>query len=140
VVVATVDGLGAPGPAPEPTAPDLSWAPALTGFVPPADLPVSRAGAVGGTMEVTITDGDVLTISVTYTGFTDDGDLVLDGTEVITNEGGPTGSLTYDADLVVSGGHTGYLRAIGVAGTAAGGFTGTVESDLDGHTVTLTLG
>lgn len=140
LVVATVDGLGEPGPAATVTSPDLTWAPTLTGFVPPADLPASRDGLVSGSMEVVVTDGDELSITVTYTGFSDGDDLVLDGTETITNAGGPTGSLTYTADITVSGGHSGYLRATGVSGTAAGGFTGTVESELDGRTVTLQLG
>ncbi len=141
VVVATVDGLDRSGTAPSPQLPDVSWAPPLTDYSPPSpDLPVSRPGEVSGSMESTVTDGDLLTISITYTDFSDDGEWVLDGTETISNAGGPTGSVTYEADLVVSGDHTGYLRATGVDGTASDGFTGQIVSEVDGHLVELALG
>ena len=46
----------------------------------------------------------------------------------------------YEADVEVSGGHQGYLRATGVQGDAAGGFTGRIESEVDGNVAELTLG
>jgi hypothetical protein len=141
VVISTLDGIGQPGAAPTPQLPDLSWAPVLIGYAPPASaIPESRTGDASGTMEVEVTDTADLTITVTYTGFSDDGDWVIDGTETIVNSGGPTGSLTYTADLTLSGAHSGFLRAVDVTGTAAEGFTGTIESEVDGNAATLVLG
>jgi hypothetical protein len=141
VVISTLDGIGEPGPAPSPQLPDPSWAPVLIGYAPPASaIPASRAGEVSGTMEVEVIDTGDLTITVTYTGFSDDGDWVIDGTETIVNSGGPTGSLTYAADLTLSGVHSGFLRAVDVTGTAADGFTGTIESQVDGNAAELVLG
>ncbi len=91
-------------------------------------------------MEIAVTEGDTLTISVTYVDFSDDGEWVVNGTETISNTGGPTGSMTYSADLVLSGSHTGFMRAIDVQGSASGGFTGRIESEVDGHAVDLVLG
>ena len=53
--------------------------------MPPA-LPIaeSRDGEVSGSVTVTQTDGDTPgsgTIEVTYDGYSDDGEWVLDGTE-----------------------------------------------------------
>jgi hypothetical protein len=141
VVVATLDGIGEPGPALTPQSPDLSWAPPLADYAPPSPvLPSSRAGEASGSVDVTVDDGDTLSITVVYADFSDDGEWVLDGTETITNTGGPTGSMTYAADVVVSGGHKGHLRAIDVDGSATGGFTGSIESEVDGHRTILDLG
>ena len=140
VVISTLDGIGDPAPAPSPQLPDLSWAPPLIGYAPPASaVPPSRDGDVSGTMEVTVTDTGDLTITVAYTDFSDDGTWVLDGTETIFNSGGPTGQLTYSADLTLSGEHSGFLRAIDVDGTALDGFTGRIESEVDGRAAELVL-
>lgn len=59
VVVATLEGIGEIGSAPDPESPDLSWAPPLAGDGPPSPpIPESRAGAVRGSIEVTVTDVD----------------------------------------------------------------------------------
>lgn len=138
LVVATVDGLGPAGERPMPTTPDLGWAPLLAGYAPGGPyIPESRDGAVSGRMEVTVTSAAALAIEVTYTGFSDDGEWILDGMEWIVNVGGPTGSVEYEADVRVSGGHEGYLRATGVRGNAASGFTGRIESDVDGSVTVL---
>jgi hypothetical protein len=141
VVVATLDGLETPGSAPTPRRPDLSWAPPLADFSPPAPpLPASRNGNASGSIEVAVAEGETLTISITYRDFSDDGEWVIDGSETITNTGGATGSVTYVADLTVGGEHSGYLRAIDVDGSATGGFTGRIESEVDGRSVELKLG
>lgn len=133
LVVSTVDGLGPGTERPAPTTPDLGWAPSLAGYSPGGPyIPESREGAVSGRMDVTVTSAASLTIDVTYTGFSDDGEWVLDGTEWILNVGGPTGSVEYAADIQVSGGHEGYLRAVDVRGNAIAGFTGRIESAVDG--------
>lgn len=140
LVVSTVDGLGPGGERPVPTTPDLGWAPRLAGYAPGGPyIPESRDGAASGRMDVTVTSAGALTIDVTYTGFSDDGEWVLDGTEWIMNAGGPTGSVEYAADIRVSGGHTGYLRATGVQGGALSGFSGRIESDVDGAIAVLDL-
>ena len=92
-----------------------------------------------GPLADTAASGEDLAIAVTYTGFSDDGERVLDGTEYIVNAGGPTGSVEYEADIRVSGGHEGYLRASGVQGNAATGFTGRIESSVDGASSVLDL-
>jgi hypothetical protein len=141
VIVSTLDGVDGTTSSPTPQLPDLSWAPPLDGYAPPAPaIPTSRAGAVSGTLEVTVVDTGDLTIATTYTDFSDDGDWVIDGTETIVNRGGPAGQVTYSADLVLSGAHTGYLRAVDVDGSAIDGFTGRIESEVDGNVVALDLG
>lgn len=141
VVIAVLDGIGEPGPVPSPELPDLSWAPPLADYSPPAPpLPTSRAGEVSGTMEVTVTEGETLTISVTYVDFSDDGEWVLDGTETIANTGGVVGSVSYSADITVGGAHDGHLTATGVEGSPGDGFVGRIESEVDGHRSELVLG
>jgi hypothetical protein len=48
--------------------------------------------------------------------------------------------LDYDADVTLSGDHTGFLRATAVRGDAANGFTGSIESEVDGSIAVLELG
>lgn len=115
------------------TIPSMSWAPALAGFVPPTpQLPRSRPGRSGGKVEVTATrTDDRLEISLRYRKFSDVRGWVLDGTERATNTGGPFGALTYSADIRVSGHHRGRLLVENPDGNV-GGFTGVVDSTLDG--------
>jgi hypothetical protein len=138
LVVVTVDGLYPSGERPLPTTPDLGWAPLLAGYAPGGPyIPESRNGNSSGRMEVTVTSDVALTIEVAYNGFSDDGKWILDGTERIVNAGGPTGSVEYEANVEVTGSHDGYLLATGVQGNASGGFTGRIESEVDGSLTVL---
>lgn len=120
------------------------WAPPLAGYVPDdPPLPRSRRGRVSGRMVVTTGPSPVQGfgsgIEVRYLGFSDERGLVLDGVEragyTVTGflYGNPS---VYDADVVVSGRHRGWLRASGVP-IGPGGVGGTIESQLDGRRVSL---
>ena len=131
---ATATAARPAAPSPEP-----AWAPALPGFVPPPwPAQPSRDGEESGTATVTRRAGPEpgqSIVEVRYDGFSDDGDWVVDGTEAATYDDGLLGATTYTADLQLSGAHQGYLRAD--ATISAGGIDGTIESDVDGRTLTL---
>ncbi|MBX3313406.1 MAG: hypothetical protein KF906_03720 [Actinobacteria bacterium] len=113
---------------------DPTWAPALAGYVPDGvPTPQSRDGKTSGTVTVEVVDtADQLTVSLTYDGFSDDGEWVIDGTERAERRGGTT---TYTADLTLTGDHEGFLRADAVI--SVGGIEGTITSSVDGHELTL---
>ena len=139
VIVDLVDRQPSPAPDPAPPSPAPTWAPELAGFVPDA-LPLveSRDGEAGGSMTVTHTEGDQPgsgSIEVTFDGFSDDGEWVIDGTESATYDGGLTGGCEYQADLTVSGDHEGFLRAD--ATITPGSIDGTLESEVDGRSLSL---
>jgi hypothetical protein len=122
------------GPSPSPR-----WAPELAGLVPDS-LPIaeSRDGLVSGTVTVSQTDGERPgsgAIEVSYDGFSDDGEWVVDGTESSTYDGGLVGGCEYRADLRVSGGHEGTLRAD--ARISPGSIDGTIVSTVDGRELSL---
>ncbi|MCB1014949.1 MAG: hypothetical protein KDB10_07500 [Acidimicrobiales bacterium] len=139
VVVHLADRSPAPAPSVDPS-PAPSWAPALAGYVPD-ELAVaeSRDGEVSGRVIVEFTPspggGGAGTIEVTYEGYSDDGEWVVDGTESATFEGGLAGSSRYTADLTLSGDHDGFLRAD--ATIAPTGIDGTIESEVDGRALRL---
>jgi hypothetical protein len=114
--------------------PDPGWAPELAGFVPPVVVPgESRDGEHSGSVTVTVTEQDGgQTVAVTYDDFSDDGEWVVDGIERSDRR---SGIATYTADLTLSGGHEGYLRADAVI--SIGGIEGEITSSVDGHELTL---
>src|SRR5262249_51274434 len=57
-----------PGPLPS-----LAWAPPLEGYVPPAFVPAPGTGAFSGTAAVVYATEAPQQITVTYTGYSDDG-------------------------------------------------------------------
>lgn len=127
-------------PGTPPTTPEPTWAPALSGFVPPApELLGSRKGKAGGSVTVTRAPDPAKpgagTVEVTYRRFDDGDGWVIDGTEGATYQGGLTGRTDYHADLTVSGEHTGNLKAD--AKISPGGLDGTIESTVDGRTLRL---
>lgn len=122
------------------TVPTPRWAPTVTGYVPPTPAPGrSRRGHVAGRVQVrTARTGDTVSIRVTYRHFADVKGWILDGEESITNTGGTFGAMTYAADVRLSGRHRGRLHAVDVRGDLSG-FTGTVDSTLDGAPMHLDL-
>ncbi|NNE19174.1 MAG: hypothetical protein HKN10_11940 [Myxococcales bacterium] len=127
--------IGAP---PEPS-PTPTWAPAAEGFVPEGLRPQSsRDGAVSGTAEITFTEGEPNTLEVVYTNFSDDGDWVVGGVERSEYTPGLAGSTTYNAELTLSGAHTGFLRAEGVLITA-GAIGPAITSEVDGRQLELSI-
>lgn len=139
VIVDLVDREPSPAPDLAPVSPAPTWAPALGGHVPAAPPEVrSRAGEVSGTLTVQRTPGERPgsgTVEVTFDGFSDDGEWVVDGTESARYDGGLTGGCDYRADLAVSGDHEGYLRAD--ASIEPGSIDGTIESEVDGRSLAL---
>jgi hypothetical protein len=71
--------------------------------------------------------------NVTYHGYSDDGEIVLDGTETFTHLLSPA---TYAASLAVSGKHTGSLSASGPFFAEPPASNGSVVSVLDGYELT----
>ena len=123
-----------------PEVPRSTWAPELVGHTPEAPpLPRSRRGRLGGRAVVEATrSGDRVEITIRYRDFRDRRGWTIDGEESITNTGGPFGSMTYSADLRVSGRHRGRLHAENVAGNLSA-FSGTLTSRLDGVRMTMAL-
>jgi hypothetical protein len=123
--------------------PSPRWAPRLAGYVPPDPrLPSSRKGRIAGRMSVTVgrspVPGRQLFIEVAYRHFSDRPGFVIDGVERSDYDppalyGGPS---VYSADLVVSGRHTGFLRAANV-GITNGSIDGRIESMVDGRRLSL---
>ena len=126
--------------------PDPSrWAPALAGYVPPDSAPpASRRGRVSGTMDVELGSapagsGYQNSIRVTYTNFADTRGWVINGVEsAYYDTPGQLGpAAEYSANLVLSGRHTGYLQATNVVINPGVSITGTITSELDGHSLSL---
>jgi hypothetical protein len=139
VVVHLTDREPSPAPDPAPS-PAPTWAPPLAGYVPePLPVAVSRDGEVSGRVTVVhVPSPDVPgagTIEVSYEEYSDDGEWVIDGTESASYDGGLTGGTDYAADLVLSGEHTGSLRADVRISPAA--MDGTIESEVDGRVLRL---
>jgi hypothetical protein len=114
------------------------WAPTLAGYVPAAfSAPRSRDGHRSGRASVTSSEsGGRRTVTVVFDRFSDDGEWVVSGTESATFSGGLTGETGYRADLTLSGAHRGFLRA-DAPSLGAGGLTGTIVSEVDGHRLEL---
>lgn len=139
VVVHLTDRSPAPA-APVEASPSPTWAPPLDGYVPdPLPVLESREGEVSGSVTVTHTaDPDrpgAGTIEVVYDGYSDDGAWVIDGVERAEFDGGLVGGSRYEADLELSGDHSGWLRADATITPAE--ITGSIESVVDGNELSL---
>ena len=139
VIARLTDREPVPPEAPE-RSPVPDWAPLLAGYVPASWEPAeSRAGTVSGRVEVIEeTDGDQTTITVTYHDFAEEAGWVIDGVEAASFDAGLLGSTHYTADLTLSGGHHGWLRAD--ATLSAAGIDGEITSSVDGHALRLPAG
>ncbi len=130
--VATLDDRRPVEPRPAATTPEPTWAWRYDEY-PLSQRTATQTvrGAAKGTAEIAFTGGFVTgRYAVTYRGYSDDGEHVLDGTEVFDS---PmiVSDATYTVDLTVSGAHAGSMK---------GGFTltgkdlqGEVTSVLDGQ-------
>jgi poly(3-hydroxybutyrate) depolymerase len=133
IVVAQLDDRVAQGRPASGRSPEPLWAAPLEGFVPPeAETPVSRAGHVSGTIDITAGPAadDRTALEVTYRNFSDDGEWVIEGSERAEYKGGLTGQTSYTADLSLVGTHRGFLRA--AATISVGGIAGSIDSEVDG--------
>ncbi len=143
-VVVTRLGRAPEKVAPPATTPTSAWAAPVVGFVPPDPAaPTGRAGRRTGQMTViespsTVAGYDTL-LEVSYRNFSDEAGFVINGVEraLVSGVGTVRERSLYSAGLVVSGRHSGYLRATEVA-IGPTGVVGTIESDLDGRRLTLT--
>lgn len=106
-------------------------------------------GKTSGSAAVTITENSaktgVMSISVTYTNYGDDGIDTINGTESAQNKGTPSSDITLHEDLTLTGKHAGSKKT-----SEPGGYTispravisgtynpvGTMTTILDGHTYT----
>lgn len=100
--------------------------------------PESRDGLVSGRVVITFVEGEPIELEVLYSNFSDDGEYILDGYERSSFTPGLAGTATYDADIVLSGEHTGFLRADNVRMDVAG-IQPAVVSELDGNRLELSL-
>ena len=134
LVVAELPDRRPVGDRPPVEVPDPGWAPSLAGFVPEVvPVPRSRAGSQSGSVIVEVTQaGGALVVQLSYLDFSDDGEWVINGTERADRRDGAT---TYAADLVLSGDHDGFLRAIAVISIA--GIEGEITSEVDGRQLAL---
>jgi hypothetical protein len=125
--------------------PVARWAEQLAGYVPPdPDGPrrsFSRAGRASGRVTVRRTRsaraGYAERIEVRYRRFADERGFVLDGVERAdyTLPGVYGGASRYDADIRLSGRHTGYLKATGVR--IGPGLRGTIRSRVGDRRLSL---
>ncbi|MDB4988627.1 MAG: hypothetical protein JWN04_3805 [Myxococcaceae bacterium] len=97
---------------------------------PVSDLTIS--GQVRGTATLSLSGAWPASgsTSVRYQGYSDDGAVVLDGSETLDHT---TETATYSADLTVSGAHSGSLRASGPFFALPPAQSGSVESSFDGQ-------
>jgi hypothetical protein len=92
--------------------PAMAWAPPLDGYVPPpvADPAGTVAGAVGGSMRVTLDEGSPRRLTVAYDRYTDDGTNVVHGSEsVLFEPGNLLAPALWNADVLLSGCAAGFL-------------------------------
>jgi len=138
LVIAQLKNIDGGAPPDDVTTPDISgWAPSLSTVVPKqTPLEPSRDGRVSGHATVVTTKvGNITTTTVTYTNFSDESGLILNGSETTTNNPAYT-NITYTADISVTGtdgADRGYLRASNVKIVNQLSMTGTIESSLDGN-------
>ncbi|MGP3955642.1 hypothetical protein ACTWPT_06555 [Nonomuraea sp. 3N208] len=126
-----------------PATPTPGWAPPLAGYVPADPMPPKPLdGKVSGRAEVSLRPSPVpdydFVIEVAYTNFADEPGFVIDGVErsYFDRPGVNGADSLYSADLVVSGGHTGYLKADNVL-IRPNAIRGTIESRVDDRHLTL---
>ncbi|WP_431235156.1 Ig-like domain-containing protein [Mycolicibacterium psychrotolerans] len=125
------------------TTPNPDWAPALSTYkAGPAPLPPvgAYASQYGGTAYVTeapdpATAGNTIR-TVTYTNYVNKEGMILNGTES-TSTGASQASIVYQANIIVSGDHTGSLTANATINKLTTTITGTISSTLDGNTQVL---
>jgi len=144
-VVARLTARRAQAPPAARHSPTPAWAAPLTGYVPrDPDGPrrtFTRRGRAGGTVTVrrakSAVTGYQERIDVRYRRYADRRGFVIDGVERADYvAAGPYGGpALYDADLRVSGRHTGDLRARGVR--IGPGLRGTIRSRVDGRRLKL---
>jgi hypothetical protein len=127
-----------PSSPPPALTPEPTWAPRWPAVE--ADRRAGRGtvrGAAAGAARIRYRGrGDVPRIRIRYKGFSDDGIRVIDGTE--RTEHGPAQTAVYEADLQLSGCHTGYLRGRLELPLVPGGRppAGTMTSAVDGNVLT----
>jgi len=77
---------------------------------------------------------------IKYVDFTDDGEYILNGTESSTlRSGGYDKPVSWDADITVSGKHTGFLVAKDVKFRITSRSSGVIQVQLDNHKVDVDL-
>jgi hypothetical protein len=120
-----------------------SWAPALSTYVlstPPLPPVGTYAGAGGGTAVVSEapdpTQAGHTIRTVIYTNYVNVDGEILNGTES-TDTTSSVSSVEYNADITVTGTHTGYLTGDATFNELSRTMTGSVTSDVDGNVLNL---
>jgi WD40-like Beta Propeller Repeat len=120
-----------------------SWAPSLSTYTlstPPLPPVGTYDGVGGGTAVVSEapdpTQAGHTIRTVTYTNYVNKDGEILNGTES-TNTTSSVSSVHYQADITVTGAHTGYLKGDATFNELQRTMTGYVTSDVDGNTLNL---
>ncbi|RDB02970.1 TolB family protein [Runella aurantiaca] len=128
--------------------PDLKWATDLKDFKwTTANYPEQGVlkGKVSGYAEISTLkpaqgSADEPRRVIKYVDFTDDGEYILNGTESSTLRlGGYDKPVIWEADIKVSGKHTGYLLAKEVKFRITSMSSGIIRAQLDKHTIEVDL-
>lgn len=144
LVVATLRYTTSVGPvATDRSTPAPTWAPSVSTYVPTTTpLPAlgTYAGAGGGTAVVSETPDPTNAANtirtVTYTNYVNTLGEILNGTESTDTPSSQT-LVQYDADITVTGTHTGYLKADAAINAFQQSVTGYITSDVDGDVQTI---
>ena len=133
---------------PEPIyTPTFEWASKLEDLKPMIVKPIKPGvmkGLVGGYANVSIDSSNIKRpmVKFDYHNFTDDGEYVLNGFEKRNLENikeSYTLNSYWEADIIVSGKHTGYLKANNVFLSFGKMGSGTIKAKLDKHEVDVDL-
>lgn len=128
--------------------PDMKWATDLKDFKwTTATYPEQGIlkGKVSGYAEISMVkpaegSSDEPRRAIKYVNFTDDGEYILNGTESSTlRAGGYDKPVSWDADIKVSGKHTGFLLAKGVKLRITSMSSGIIKAQLDKRNIEVDL-
>ncbi|GAB3908142.1 hypothetical protein GCM10028803_43200 [Larkinella knui] len=131
-----------------PTTPAMNWATDLKDFKwTTATYPEQGTlkGKVAGYAEISTVkptpgSADEPRRVIKYVDFTDDGVYILNGSESSTlRPGGYDKPVSWDADITVSGKHTGFLKAKDVKLRVTGMSSGIIQAELDKHKMEVDL-
>ncbi|MBC3784181.1 TolB family protein [Spirosoma utsteinense] len=137
----------------KPTKPLVPFSPAMTWATNLADiqwkdetLPETGTlkGAVSGfaqisTQKVAAEPGQEPRRMITYTNYSDDGSIILNGSESSTIGGSFGREVSWDADIKVTGTRTGFLKAQHVIFRITKMSSGTIQAELGNHKIEVDL-
>jgi hypothetical protein len=130
-----------------PVSPDIKWATDLKDIKWPATVVPEQGtlkGYISGYAEISTQrpaaggSGEPRRV-IKYFNFSDDGLVVLNGTESTTFGGSMMGDVSWDADINVSGKRIGFLKAQNVKLSITSKSSGTIQAELGSHKIDVDL-